>query len=268
MQIRYFSDLHLEFYRNDLLLSEADTLLLAGDICRATDLVNWQQSLQARDRRDDIMWLFDNALEKFGNIIYCMGNHEHFDFDFYETCEALKYHLPDEIHILDKEHVEIGNLIFFGATLWTSFNNGDLDEMANAWERLPDYKYIKAGMDRLIPEIVIKDHELTLRNLSHTAKSNPDKTIIVTTHHAPSYFGLNEQFSDNGLEYAFATDLHNFIKEHDNIRHWIFGHTHMQKEFQVGNCHLATNCRGYPEIEHSARTFSPDQYFNHNSRAA
>ncbi len=268
MQIRYFSDLHLEFYKNDLVLSEADTLLLAGDICRATDLVNWQASLEARDKRDDIMWLFDNALEKFKNIIYCMGNHEHFDFDYYETCEALKYHLPEDIHILDKEHTEISNIIFYGATLWTSFNNGKLDEMTNARERIPDYKHIFAGQGLLTPEIVLKDHELALRNLSYTAKSNPDKTIIVLTDHTPSYHGLNKKYDDNGLQMAFASDLHSFIGDHPNIRHWIFGHTHLQKKFSIGNCHLATNCRGYPELEPSAKTFSPDQHFNLNYQAA
>lgn len=268
MQIRYFSDLHLEFYRNDLLLSKADTLLLAGDICRATDLVNWQESLQARDRRDDIMWLFDNALDNFKNVIYCLGNHEHFDFDFYETCEALRYHLPEEVHILDKEHIAIDNLIFFGATLWTNFKNGNIDEMQNAKEKIPDYKHILAGQDMLTPELILKEHELALRNLSYTAKHNPDSTIIALTHHSPSYQGLNEKYSDNGLQSAFATDLHDFILDHPNIRHWIFGHTHMQKEFTVGQCHLATNCRGYPEIENSTGMFSPDLHFNLNSRAA
>ncbi|MGH1352665.1 MAG: metallophosphoesterase [Methyloligellaceae bacterium] len=262
MRICYFSDLHLEHYDYKHKFPEADILLLAGDICRAVDLAEYHNNPCRMERRDHAMWFFDELLERFPHIIYCMGNHEHLDFDFYETHDALRHALPTGITILNKEHVEINGAVFYGATLWTDFNDADRDDTANATQKMPEYKYVSAGNSLLTPEITMQDHNLALSNLSRLAAADRSKPVITVTHHSPSLLGLNNSVHNPSLQRAFASDLDFFIKSHNNIRHWIFGHTHIQRKFEIGHCQLAANCRGYRELEQSAHTFSPQISFN------
>ncbi len=261
MRICYFSDLHLEHYNYEQKFPEADTLLLAGDICHAVDLVNYRNNPDRIKRRDHTLWFFDEVLERFQHVLYSIGNHEHFEFDFHETCQAINHALPTELILLDKKHVEIEGIIFYGATLWTDFNNSNPDDMAAASLKMPEYRYATAGDSLLTPEITIRDHKLALERLSDIANTSRNKPVIAVTHHSPSLLGLNTTIHNPALQNAFASDLHDFIQKHNNIKHWIFGHTHIQKEFKVEQCHLAANCRGYSDLEQIAYLFSPEKFF-------
>ena len=261
MRIHYFSDLHLERSFFDQKLPSGDVLLLAGDICEAKNFVNRQTEPDKQEKRDHIRWFFDQASEKFSHVLYCMGNHEHLDFDFLSTKDFLQDQLPDNIKLLEKDYVEIENTIFFGATLWSSFKKGNLDEMSQAAKRMPEYKYVYAGGQLLTTQITAQEHKLTLNALSDVARTYQNNPIIVMTHHAPSFEGISDKHRGNGIEGAFASDLEELIESFPNIRHWVFGHTHVKKRFRLGNCQVYSNCQGYRGLESTAENFDPDTYF-------
>jgi len=107
MRLRVLSDLHLEHFdgHRELPPAEADVVVLAGDIHRRAEGLAW-----ARQQFPDLP------------ILYVPGNHE-----FYGTSmpllrqelalEAARY----DIELLDNRSVTIGEVRFYGTTLWTDF---------------------------------------------------------------------------------------------------------------------------------------------------
>jgi hypothetical protein len=98
-------------------------------------------------------------------------------------------------------------------------------------------------------------------HIQKVADENPDKTLIVATHHAPSLQGVAPSQRTSRLNPAYFTDLHALIEAHPNIAVWVHGHTHVQTEYAVGACRVLSNARGYAGRERAAASFSPDRWF-------
>lgn len=108
MKIQLMSDLHLEFpaAKVDLVNTGSDVLILGGDITTVEALP------KARA-------FFDEAAFKWPNVIYLLGNHEHYHYILPQTVDVLRHatkHLPN-FHVLDGNPVIIEGVPFFGATL-------------------------------------------------------------------------------------------------------------------------------------------------------
>ena len=116
MRIALASDVHLEFGHLEIENKDnADVLVLSGDICVA-------KSFGPKDDR-----FFQDASNKFKDVVYVMGNHEHYNGDFAESEKTLRAALAryDNIHFLEKQSVKIGDVTFVGGTLWTDMNKRD-----------------------------------------------------------------------------------------------------------------------------------------------
>jgi hypothetical protein len=109
-------------------------LVLGGDICVAADLLE-QTSPDlkyghagigtAKSRK--IHDFFSNCCAMFPHVVYVAGNHEHYHYDFKYTISHLKKmlgYLPN-LHILEKETIELNGVAFVGGTLWTDMNRSD-----------------------------------------------------------------------------------------------------------------------------------------------
>jgi hypothetical protein len=72
--------------------------------------------------------------------------------------------------------------------------------------------------------------------------------------------GIDSEHVNSGLNYAYFSDLDEFILDHPQIHTWIYGHTHRQAMDKIGNTTLRTNARGY-NFERCARDFNPDTSF-------
>ena len=72
----------------------------------------------------------------------------------------------------------------------------------------------------------------------------------------------------NTLDGAYYSDLDYFIASHPNIRYWVFGHTHVRKIFEIAQCKVMSNARGYYRHEYMAHTFNPDVSFDVEDRPA
>ncbi len=135
MKIAVCSDLHLEF--GPIVLentSGADVLILSGDICVAADVQEltspsfayghagnmYHKSMKVHD-------FFQDCCKKFTDVVYVVGNHEHYHYDFKYTISHLRKmlgYLPN-LHILEKGTFQIGDVTFIGGTLWTDMNKED-----------------------------------------------------------------------------------------------------------------------------------------------
>ncbi len=105
MRLHILCDLHLEFGSAKIPPTEADVVVLAGDIHLGREGRKW-----ARSRFPD------------KPIIYVLGNHEFYRHSLPELTETLKRETDgSHIHLLENSSVEINGHTFLGCTLWTDF---------------------------------------------------------------------------------------------------------------------------------------------------
>lgn len=265
MKLCLMSDLHLEFGPFGHEMPRGDVLVLAGDITLAKCLDPKQTDAQARKLRERTHEFFDAAKANFDRVFYLMGNHEAYGFSISETPRAIRKHLPTVTLLNDTVVGLDGQTILVGGTLWTDMNRGKAHEFigGRGYEpaKMNDFNVVrvtKGNSGRVFTtHDAVKRHGKTLRLIRDTAADNPDKTIIVATHHQPSFSGINPDHGGGMLDAGYASDLEGFIAAHQNIRFWLCGHTHVQKEYRVAQCRVLANCRGYVGMERCAQTFDP-----------
>jgi Icc-related predicted phosphoesterase len=141
MKFALASDIHLEFGTIELDNTEnADVLVLSGDICVAKDL-SFLESI----RSETWMQFFQHCSEQFKNVIYIMGNHEHYHGDFAKSYDQIKGALSEfsNIHVLEKEFVTFDGVTFICGTLWTDMNREDPHTLYSIKGYMNDYRIIE-----------------------------------------------------------------------------------------------------------------------------
>jgi len=125
MKIALASDVHLEFGPITLANTEgADVLVLAGDICVANDFVSARG--YNREQAQEYCEFFDHVCKEFPQVVYIMGNHEHYHGDVAHSYRILREHLDyGNLHILEKEVWRHQGHTFVCGTLWTDMNRED-----------------------------------------------------------------------------------------------------------------------------------------------
>lgn len=299
MKIALASDLHLEFGPISLTNDEAaDVLILSGDIIVAKDLLERDvYEIRGQDRSAMFHKFFQECSERFPQVIYIAGNHEHYNGDYATTLETLKTRLwyLKNVHVLDREFVEIGDTLFFGGTLWTDMNKEDpitLNRIRNImndfrivsdsstpvtyrtyiakdkpvgmtdeeWLKAPhEDKYVtefKTRAGSLDPETVVKEHKSFLQHLKESIESRPEKKWVVCGHHSPSKMSTKPRYEKEVIvNGAYSSDLSEFILDRPQIKLWTHGHTHHKFDYMVGSTRVVCNPRGYIGYEDSADRF-------------
>jgi hypothetical protein len=266
MKIQLASDVHLEFGPISLDNHGADVLLLSGDICVAADLLKHQDDeiLDRFDRSLKIHTFFQECCSRFKNVIYVLGNHEHYHGDFAKTYTKLKERLGYlvNLHILEKESVMIGDVMFIGGTLWTDMNKQDPMTMSHIRGVMNDYRIIedtreqvhyrdadgnshtRVGKFSAMGSVV--EHKEMLAFIKKTIEANPTGKFVVVGHHAPSKLSTNPRYEKEVImNGAYSSDLSEFILDHPQIKLWTHGHTHNAFDYMIGSTRIVCNPRGY-----------------------
>jgi Icc-related predicted phosphoesterase len=270
MRVNVISDLHLEF--DDLELPGGDVLILSGDICEAKNIRADSYDPngimfdfeRANRRPDRYIRFFKDECTKYRHVIYVMGNHEHYHFRFDKTYEHLKQNLPSNVHLLEQESIEIDGVIFIGATLWTDCNNGDPITMLTLKQGMNDYRIVQNFYEdknqyfKLIPEFTYNIHRKTLNYFKSELAKYADRKVVMVTHHSPSKQSIKPRYQgDYHMNGGYSSDLEQFILDHPQIQVWTHGHTHDTFDYQVGQCRIICNPRGYVGYEERAEIFDP-----------
>ena len=245
MKVKVVSDLHLEMCEDgngvpDL--GEGNVLILGGDILCA-------RHFKTNGKLHEV---YDNFLKKcadnFDYTLYIAGNHEAYGYNYEGSWNVLKEQMPVGIHLLENAYVVIGDWIFIGSTFWTDFRNENPLEMMEAAQCMNDYKTIRITPKyrKMNPDDTLGFHKESKRYLTEKLKQFKDKNIWVLTHHAPSYQSVHEVYKSSGIANgAYVSDLDDFILEHPQIKYWSHGHTHTSFDYQIGDCRVICNPRGY-----------------------
>lgn len=245
MKVRVLSDLHLEFQDWNPPDTEADIVVLAGDIHSGTRGVEWAR------RRFPLT-----------PIVYVPGNHEFYGRDLQETLADLqKAGRRFGVDVLHGRGVVIGGVRFLGATLWTDFalHGADARSIARAMSEasygMNDFRVIRHGTHGLFrPDHARAIHLEQVSWIRESlAEEFPGPTILVT-HHLPHAHSIHRKYHGSSLNPSFASDLSELVRP--PVAVWIHGHTHESCDYIEDGTRVICNPRGYGPFELNAE-FDP-----------
>jgi Icc-related predicted phosphoesterase len=253
-KIVFGSDIHLEF--GDLDRSNehnADILILAGDIATPH---YWRMNHDGtvRAMREKQVGFFRRMSERFPQILYIPGNHEHYKGDYGLTEQILQEELAKFPNIKVGNHINYqeDGLTIIGDTLWTDFDKNNADTMLWAQLGMNDFRIVYKNDDTFKPADAYEIHKTALAQLeaeADLANARGDKLIVVS-HHLPSLQVISAGFRDDRLNGAYASDLDWFIEKYKPA-FWIHGHSHPPVDKMIGETRVMRNPRGYVGHEHS-----------------
>lgn len=268
MEVRYVSDLHLEFFNYPNFENDpgGDVLILAGDIVCARYLRANRTDPESRSIKKYLTTKFrDQLTSKYRNVLYVPGNHEYYGSTFSDVVPLLTEWFStngfDNLVVIDNNHIVIDNVVFVGQTLWTDYNNNDYWAMFDSGRVMNDYRAIRLDDRQTItPEFLYQRHVFSKQYLDQTIRLYPNADVCVVSHHGPSLRTLNREHRGTSVDFAYASDLEQWIGDRPQIRYWVCGHSHQTAAFDVLNTTVVQNCRGYPG-EHTFRNFNGTRSF-------
>jgi hypothetical protein len=100
------------------------------------------------------------------------------------------------------------------------------------------------------PEESVVEHEKTLAALVKELGQYPESEFLMMGHHCPSFQSIHPRYRGDWMNYAYSSNLDQFILDHTQIKHWVHGHTHTPFDYMIGECRVMCNPRGYTRYEH------------------
>jgi predicted phosphodiesterase len=234
MKLHVLSDLHLSLAGMAVPDTDADVVVLAGDIARPDTACAWAHQIRKP-------------------AIYVAGNHEFYNGDLQGTLSELRCHgAGSELHVLECDAWTFGGVRFLGATLWSDFRIfGDeptrASSMAGAAKLIRDFQRISVDPERsrlFTPQDSRALFDRTAAWLDARLQQAFDGPTVVITHHAPSPQSIHPRFAGSLLNGCFVSNLEHLMGG-ERVRLWIHGHTHDSFDYTVRGTRVLCNPRGY-----------------------
>ena len=235
MKIHVLSDLHTEFGAYEIPKTDADVLVLAGDIgakLSGLELAKLQLEIP---------------------VLYIAGNHEYYGAAIPDLTEKLRDAARgSQVQFLENTVFVHQNVRFLGCTLWTDFSILGLEHRALAmWEaeqKMNDYRLIRKSpnFSRLRPQDTASIHFASVKWLQSQLEIPFSGRTVVVTHHAPSAKSFDRKYQTDSLSPSFGSNLEALI-EHSRIDLWVHGHTHHCVDYTLHGTRILSNQRGYPD---------------------
>jgi predicted phosphodiesterase len=254
MRLWILSDLHVELTRGwDLLAAEArpsfDVLVVAGDL------------IPRMER--GVAWLRERVPDR--PVVYVPGNHEGYGCDVDRTVEKARQAAEgSQVLVLQNDAIQLGNVTFAGATLWTDFNlfGDQRRSMAVAGERMNDFRKIRTAkyVERFRPPHALARHVASRAFLQTEMRKPRGGPLVVVTHHAPHpgrsfpRYQRERLTDEEVLTAAYRSDLTSLMwptpieGTRNSLRPadlWIYGHTHEFEDVTIGYTRVVSNAKGY-----------------------
>jgi predicted phosphodiesterase len=233
MRLHVVSDLHLS--RAGLVLpgTDADVVVVAGDVARPAAAVAWASGVGKP-------------------VLYVAGNHEFYGGSIDGTRASLA-RLCDgtPVTFLDDGEAIVGGVRFLGTTLWSDFRL-DATEAARAAARdaarrtIRDFTHIRRDE---ASEVAFSPEDSARLFAGHAAwldrrlATPHDGPTVVITHHAPSPRSIHPRFAGSPVNACFVSDAARLLDGRADL--WIHGHTHDSFDYVAGGTRVVCNPRGY-----------------------
>ncbi|RWX19221.1 phosphohydrolase [Rhizobium leguminosarum] len=253
MKAWIISDFHSSpldlLHPRQLIVPKADICICAGDIAenieRAVDFLHAE-------------------IAPHMPVVAVLGNHDFYGSSIDRALEyARKWTAGTNVHILENESFQRGDLRVVGATLWTDFEIGDHDfghlpkqarrdiAVRECMRYLLDFRMIYRSDTRvgdqsglITPEEMISRHQKSRAYIEEELSKPFDGTTMVLTHHAPTPRSLDPRFDGHISNAAFASNLSSTIAK-GRPSFWIHGHIHRFHHYVESETRVLCNPRGY-----------------------
>lgn len=283
MKVRLLSDLHFEFapkYHNfhqlPVMEGESDmVLVLSGDIMPAQHLVERDANQLLVDNFEKFL---QHCCDRHRRVIWVLGNHEHYGYDFPQTANVIKEFCQRFVNlsVLEKETIVVDDVAFIGATLWTDFDDANPQTMWHCRRRMMDYRYIRNSeapdylditkVKFLAPDEVLADHYKAKHFIFEEIakfKAIGMKTVVVS-HHAPSALSVHEIYINDPANGGYLSDFSEMFLDGKGPNAWCHGHMHTSSQYSLGDTWVYANPHGIGN-ENAAVNHEPDaQVFDYN----
>lgn len=260
MKIQYVSDLHLELADNSRYIKKhplpvvGDVLLIAGD----TGYFGTDQYKNMK------FWKW--CSENYKTTIVCPGNHEF--YNYYDVkpllgisevvgTPILPVELAPNVFLCYNSAINIGDIDVIVSTLWGEIKPNDVYITEHS---INDFYRIKWGDHRLSAEHFNELNADCKMFITKAVAESNAKTKIVLTHHLPSPLLVAPEYKNSNANGAFMCDMTSYIMDSD-IDYWVYGHSHNNIDYQIGNTRLIANQMGYIfNCENIRNGFKPDKF--------
>lgn len=232
MKIQIISDIYQEFGFNQFSFDNADIVVFAGDINLGEKGMSWMVKEKSNKP-----------------VIYVLGNHEYYKGSYLKTLLKIKEVVKGtNIHVLENESIEIDGITFHGATLWTDFSlfGNPIKYGIICQEKMNDYMKIRRdpSYSRLRTIDTFNLHNQSILWLKKSLIESKTVTNVVVTHHAPSIKSVPDQYKEDPVSSAYASNLEDFIIE-QKPQYWLHGHVHTPVRYKINETEVICNPHGY-----------------------
>ncbi len=234
MKIALLSDLHLSVHPMDAPHSDADVVVLAGDLHRPAQAMAWAQQFAQP-------------------TLFVAGNHEFYGSDLVTTQAQLRAHAQgSSVRVLERGEWHYQGVRFLGCTLWSDyrlFSSSEQREegLRKAQEFVRDFSRIGVApdfADRFTPTVSQLLFDQSVAWLDERFAEPFAGPTVVITHFAPTRASIASQFVGSPLNACFVSDLQAQILRWQP-RLWLHGHVHHSCDYPVGATRVVANPRGY-----------------------
>lgn len=234
LRLNILSDLHLSRDGLPHPQTSADVVILAGDISRPKEAIEWARGFTQP-------------------VLYVAGNHEFYGGSLDSTLAQLReYAQGTNIHVLDNDELVVDGVRFLGSTLWTDFNlygsGPERDEaITQSLGFIRDFVRIqsgKPGASTFTPEELEETFASNRAWLDRMLSVEFDGPTVVITHHAPSMKSIHPRFEGSPINTCFVSDSE-YLMSGERAALWVHGHTHDSFDYMLRGTRVVCNPRGY-----------------------
>ena len=234
MKISLLSDLHLSVHPMAHPHTDADVVVLAGDLWRPAGAIAWARQ-------------FDKP------TLFVAGNHEFYGGDLVTTMRELREHATGTpVRVLERDEWHHDGVRFLGCTLWSDYRLYDsLAQRDIVLKRVAvemhDFTRVRVAPDfedKFTPAVSQMLYDSSVAWLETRFAQRHAGPTVVVTHFAPSRASIAARFAGSPLNACFVSDLEDRIARWQP-QLWLHGHVHDSFDYRIGNTRVIANPRGY-----------------------
>lgn len=248
-RLQYVSDLHLEFHdrKNNgnipcemFVKPSAEYLALCGDI--------------GFPERPALLTFLSWCSRNFKEVYWLPGNHEFYNgglekksthAEKLELCQRLCDGFKN-VHFMFRKVRQVPgwNLRIAGCTMWTRIEPEDDMKVLMGMNDVRQI-YVDEGENAMPDDFRrwhAEDKAWLADEISRAEKAQ--ESMIVLTHHLPSYKLVHRKYEGHPLNFCFAVNLEEMMKS--PVRGWLCGHSHTGCEVEINGVKCGLNPFGYP----------------------
>lgn len=234
MKILLLSDLHLSMHPLAPPQTDADVVVLAGDLGRPAAALAWARQFAQP-------------------TLLVAGNHEFYGSDLQTTLAQLREGAQGTaIRVLECDEWHFGGVRFLGCTLWSDHRLNTAPQarelgLQQALTMVRDFSRIGVAPgreERFSPALSQQLFDRSVAWLEEKFAQPHDGSTVVVTHFAPARGSIHARFADSLLNACFVSDLEDHILRWQP-QFWLHGHTHDSFDYAVGRTRVMANPRGY-----------------------